>query len=471
MEMRDKTYLWLGLILFFAVLARVAVALYLGDVVDAPHMLTDQRSYHALGARLVEGHGYSFDQGWYPFTPADTPTAHWSFLYSLFVAAVYAVFGVHPLAVRLVQAVLGGVLLPLMVYRLARQIMSWAPPDPCDAEDTPNLLYRRVGKGHAIPLIAAAIAGVYGYFVLYAATLMTETFYIVILLWSLEVGLRAGACWRDGKKIPITLTLQLGLSLGLAALLRQSILPWVPVLCLWLLWTAWRGQRLKHAVKTLVLVGFVLLVFILPWTYRNYQVYGDFLLLNSNAGFAMFSAQHPMHGVSFREFDAAPLPEGWWGRSEAELDKDLMRLGIEFVLDDPIRYSLLSLSRVRAFFEFWPTQDTTLLNNLGRTASFGLFLPLILFGLYLVIRDKNFVERNTLVFLFIVFYTLLHVLTWAMVRYRLPVDAVLVILAALALLELYTRGRRWLSARSIVPMPVQSYAATSPRRKGNLLDE
>jgi hypothetical protein len=37
------------------------------------------------------------------------------------------------------------------------------------------------------------------------------------------------------------------------------------------------------------------------------------------------------------------------------------------------------------------------------------------------------------------FYTLLHILTWAMIRYRLPVDAVLVIFAALALVNLARR--------------------------------
>src|SRR5512137_1488588 len=106
MTCHRRSQIILILILMTAVLLRVAVALYLGNIVDAPPNLTDQRSYHALGARLISGHGYSFDVGWYPFTPPDTPTAHWSFLYSLFVAAVYEVAGVQPLAARLVQAVL-----------------------------------------------------------------------------------------------------------------------------------------------------------------------------------------------------------------------------------------------------------------------------------------------------------------------------------------------------------------------------
>ena len=126
--MKYRTPLLLS-ILAFSVVVRIAVALYFGDIVDAPPLLTDQRSYHALGARLVSGHGFSFDVGWYPFTPPDTPTAHWSFLYSLFVAAVYGVFGVHPLAVRLVQAVLGGILLPWMMYRFTLRLFE-GPMEP-----------------------------------------------------------------------------------------------------------------------------------------------------------------------------------------------------------------------------------------------------------------------------------------------------------------------------------------------------
>jgi hypothetical protein len=74
-------------------------------------------------------------------------------------------------------------------------------------------------------------------------------------------------------------------------------------------------------------------------------------------------------------------------------------------------------------------------------------LPFILYGLVLAIFNPYFVNRNSLLFLFVAFYTLLHILTWAMVRYRLPVDAVLIPFAALALLDIYARARRRLSTR------------------------
>ena len=436
----------LGAILVVAVLLRVGVALYLGDVVDAPPLLTDQRSYHALGARLLEGHGFSFAKAWYPFTPADTPTAHWSFLYSLIVAGVYGIFGVHPLAMRLVQAVAGGVLLPLAVYRLGRRIFEPATRG-AQGEGKRDGSVSSVASpaaaaplAAAMPLAAAAVTAVYGYFVLYAATIMTETLFITVLVWSLEVSLGVARALGKGQRVQRSQTLQLGLSLSLGTLLRQSLLPWVPVLFLSLAWVAWRQRVLGAAVRVAAVVGVMLAAAILPWTYRNTRAYGQFLLLNSNTGYAMYSGQHPMHGTRFREFDAAPLPEDLaWG-NEAAMDSQLMALGVGFVLDDPGRYLLLSLSRVRAFFEFWPTPDTTLIHNLGRVGSFGLFLPFMLYGLTLGARDPAHVRANGLLFLFAAFYTVLHVMTWAMVRYRLPVDAVMIPWAGWALADLGNRA-------------------------------
>jgi hypothetical protein len=197
----------------------------------------------------------------------------------------------------------------------------------------------------------------------------------------------------------------------------------------------------------------VLVISIVPFTLRNTAAYGQFLLLNSNAGYAMFSAQHPMHGTEFREFDAAPIPDELVGQNEAQLDKELMQRGIGFVLAEPGRYLMLSLSRVVDYFEFWPTPDTALLNNVGRVGSIGLLLPFMLIGLWLALRHggprsmggwRAFAQSPlALISLFMLVYSVLHIFTWAMPRYRLPVDAVALPLAALAIASVVN----WLRVR------------------------
>jgi 4-amino-4-deoxy-L-arabinose transferase-like glycosyltransferase len=410
------------LILAASVVLRVVVAFYLGDMADPPYKRTDQTSYHTLAVRLLQGKGYSFPDYWYPFTPPETPTAHWSFLYPALIAPIYALFGVHPLAARIVQAILGGILLPWMVYRLARRLFPGREP---------------------LALLSMACAAFYAFFILYAAMLMTESYYIIALLWSLEraLALAERPTLRQG--------LILGAALGIAALLRQSILPWVIVLAAWLLWAGWRSQQLRRMFGGLASALLVLALAIAPFTMRNYRVYGEFLLLNSNAGYAMYSSQHPMHGTDFLDYTAAPMPTGLGGLNEAQLDRELMRRGIGFVLTEPGRIALLTLDRAVNFFTFWPTPGTVLLNNVGRVLSFGLFLPFMLYGLWLALRAGPLRSRVewarfsltplALALLFMAFYSLLHILTWPSPRYRLPVDAAALPFAALAISKLAGR--------------------------------
>lgn len=411
-----------------AILLRLAAAVYFGDSTDPA---IDEFSYSALAARVADGHGFSFDEDWYPFTPAGTLTAHWSFLYTGFVAAIYAIAGYHPLVVRLVQSILGGILLPWLAYHLTKRLFP---------------------ARHSVAVIAAACTAIYAYFILYAALLMTETFFIAALLWSLERAMAlAGsgdgqAAWRWETAAT------LGVSLGLAALLRQSILPWVALLFVWLLAKAFTGRESNNPLHLrvrrggmVVATGLIILLFILPFTVRNYLAYGELMLLNSNAGYAMYSAQHPLHGTDFQAFTAAPLPQELLGQglNEAQWDRALMARGIGFVLADPIRYFRLSASRLLDYFEFWPT-ETTLLHNAGRLLSFTLFLPVFVAGIWTAARQNRRQSQDRvglwrrpagLVFLFMLFYTVLHIFTWAMPRYRLPVDAVAMPFAALALQE------------------------------------
>jgi hypothetical protein len=84
-------------------------------------------------------------------------------------------------------------------------------------------------------------------------------------------------------------------------------------------------------------------------------------------------------------------------------------------------------------FKFWFEDGATLESNLLRFLSFGLLLPFFVAGLLLSLRDWR---RCMLIYLFVAVFNLLHILTWAGIRYRLPVDAVLMPFAALAVWHL-----------------------------------
>jgi len=52
---------------------------------------------------------------------------------------------------------------------------------------------------------------------------------------------------------------------------------------------------------------------------------------------------------------AALIPQELRHLNEAQLDKALLRRGLGFVLDDPLRFAWLSVGRAREYFMFWPS--------------------------------------------------------------------------------------------------------------------
>ena len=86
-----------------------------------------------------------------------------------------------------------------------------------------------------------------------------------------------------------------------------------------------------------------------------------------------------------------------------------------------------------------------MLSNVARVSSFGLLWPFMLYGFILSFIQRP-IKLSTLVAapafllqIFVLIYTVIHLLSWALIRYRLPVDAVLIIFAGMAVVDLANR--------------------------------
>ena len=431
-------------ILVVAVLLRIGVAVLLGNTVQPAPGIYDQVSYQGLAERVLGGYGFSFADAHWPATRAGEPTAHWSYLYTLYLAAVYALVGVKPLVARLLQVFIVGILHPWLIYRIGSRVFD-----------------RRIG------LLASALTAVYIYFIYYSGALLTESFYIVGLLWTLDSALRIGERYRypDGANNDAhgwVLWFLFGLAAGLTVLLRQLFLLIVPFILMWIAWQALtsndsetrkiRTNRIRPYFAGAILSLLVITALILPWTIRNYRAFNTFVPLNTNSGYAFFWGNHPIYGTRFVGILPSDgpsyhdlIPAELLHLNEAELDKALLKRGIGFVVADPQRYVLLSLSRTREYFKFWPSGQSSPISNFARVFSFGIMMPFMLYGLWLSVlmvqRKWGSVQASyiLLLWMFAALYTAIHLMTWALIRYRLPVDAVLIIFAALAIADVTVR--------------------------------
>jgi hypothetical protein len=276
----------------------------------------------------------------------------------------------------------------------------------------------------------------------------------------------------------------------MAILLRQVIMAFAAILVLWLIWVAWRRGLVRTIVPSLIVAFVVVALMIAPVLVRNFRAFGRITAINTNSGYALYWSNHPIygtrfesvlspsHGVTYKDL----IPPELLVLDEAALDRELLGRGLEFIRDEPGRYLLLSLSRIPVYFLFWPKADSTVLSNVARLFSFALFLPAMIYGIVLSVRQfrQSRNEKRTqpaesmpvnivdikfeyllLLFTFILTYSLIHIMSWANVRYRLPVDAILIVFAGYGLWDIGLRVHERIQLKRH-PVPTPGYDHSIP---------
>lgn len=395
------------LILSCALVVRVAAALFLGNTIRGLSGAHDEITYSMLGQRFAAGYGMTFPTDWYPWIRANTPQSYFSYTFSLFLATIYWLFGYVPLVARLIMAVLS-VLNVGLLYHIAQRLFT-----------------------ERIALLASAIAAGYPYLIFYGVTLVTETPFTLMLLLAIAFALRL----QVDPHLRFSTWLGLSVTLALMVLLRLAAIFFVPVLLLWVWFTMRQPRRLYH----FCLPALVIASAIAPLTIRNDWLWGQWNLSETQFGHVFWNGNHPDQQWDFHPYRVFPIPPAVLAsHNDVLINNQLLKLGVQNVIHDPLRFGFVTLARLRELFTFWPTADSGRLANLLRLLSFGWLAPLAAWGLV-----ANLSRWRTLapIYLFLLIHTGIYAITWTMIRYRMPMEPFLIMFGAYTLVTLYERWR------------------------------
>lgn len=223
----------------------------------------DQDEYFRGAIHLLLRHDY-YDTGQWLRPP----------LTSLWFATLFALGGVDIPFALLVQCGLGALTAPVVAA-----------------------ITRRLSGSHRAAAVAAVATALYLPFVNYSSQFLSETLFIFLVsvaLLTLQIARERRMAWRW--------PLAGGVLWGLAALTRPVGLYAVPLLPIWILWellwgvdasgqapwrVRWRSvARPAARAAAAFLLGFVLVV--APWTARNYTVYHQLVVVDTNGGISFW---------------------------------------------------------------------------------------------------------------------------------------------------------------------------------------
>ncbi len=381
----------LGILISGVLIAGGVYAASLGTVL---RFLPDEADYVQLASNLVAQGHYSLD--------GVEPSAFRAPGYPLLLSVIWGLGGGIPL-LRFGNYVLLAATL-VLVYKILQ------------TRSTPFA-----------PLLGILLALAYPVLFFTAGTLYPQTLGAFLFLLSLFILLRGPLVRRSA--------IAAGLSLGALFLTIPTFLYTLILIPGWL----WLSRRVTN-FRNLILLVSIALGMIGLWTVRNALVFNAFVPLTTNTGrnllYGNYEGTTPNAGttvdISRYEMIAEELPE-------VARDRYYRTQAIKYIRENSPASIRMYFLKTLNFFNFsnrLETQgETTSVRDLAMLFSYGLLLGLTLLRL-LTARVRPLTSFEIFLLIFYLLSAPIHALFFTRIRFRLPYDFALILLASLYLGEM-----------------------------------
>jgi 4-amino-4-deoxy-L-arabinose transferase-like glycosyltransferase len=372
-------------------------------VVFLPQSAPDTGTYHNIAINLLEKGAFSLD--------GVTPTARFAPVYPAFLAASYKLFGAAFLPVRMIQVIIDSFTCAL-IYHIAITVFQ----------------RERIG------VISGLIAGFHPSLIGSATFVLTETLYAFLLTVSVLFLVRAV------KSSKIRAYCLAGAALGIATLCRPTSM----LFPLFLLAGTVFPRRSRLRIAGAAVFALAMLVVIVPWTVRNFIVFEEFIPVAIGGGGNLWIGSYIPWDGDFNYQDLSDKRKIEEGHSPLEADKRLWEEGIKNIKSNPAGYLRLCAKKFGRFWFGIPGSKEVLKGKAVILKSLYA-IHFVLLVLFAAGMKKSFSELNpgiTVLLLMIVYFTLTHVILFAIPRYRIPIMPLVIIFASRGILE-FMRMHRW----------------------------
>jgi 4-amino-4-deoxy-L-arabinose transferase-like glycosyltransferase len=354
------------------------------------NLLPDQSGYLELGRNLLRGAGLNY------FDERFGQTVHAARMpgYPAFVALC----GGSVRAIRFVQSLLD-TSTALAAYLLARRLL----------------------QNDFASLVAAALVAFNPFLVYFSALILTETLYTAMLLWAMVLFTRGR--WLGGIALLILGVYVRPPGLLLPILLggASAFLPLPP--------GEGRGEGGRRASLCALFAAGAIALALFPWALRNHARFGRWIWSTTNDGITAYDGFNPRATGESRQqpfIDSMPqLRE----MGEVERSDYLAHEAKRFATENPGRVAQLTLAKVARTWTPVP-----LSSEFGKPAYRAVALlfaiPFDLLVIAGIVSQR--IPRVTLIFLLLptLYFTAIHALSVGSLRYRMPAEPILAVVAA-----------------------------------------
>jgi hypothetical protein len=418
-----------------------------------------------IARALASGYGYAD-----PFNGHSGPTAWAPPLYPLLLAGVFKIFGIYTLKSAWVILTINSVFsaaTSLAIYEIALRCFTGAPHSGTKFTSGP------IPDARGIALWSAWLWALYPAAMQYAVRwvwdmALTACLFSFMLVLALRLRGIGGSSQSSIRGVRSSLVPQptpqrtanwlfFGLLWGFIALSNSSLLTFLPVCGLWIVWPSlWTRGKLGPALRGGALSALCFIAVISPWVIRNYKVFHAFVPMRSNFGAELYEATIFSNdgfpwGTTLPRFESAPefrryerMGELAFSRQQGELAKAKIRA-------HPALFVKNSIRRVYYFWIGVPRpgdSDSEVVIEALRRFNFCFFSFTGIFGLALALRRG--IPGSWLFFWAFAICPFVYYFVSVQARFRHPLEPVICILSVYLFQSAdRTRVWSWSSSKSL----------------------
>ena len=260
------------------------------------------------------------------------------------------------------------------------------------------------------------------------------------------------------KQPRLLVWLGLGILLGLQILVRPDILMGIVLFGIWMILFSKNSDDLKKKIIGYSFAVVVSLLIVLPWTIRNYEVFGSFVLVSANSGFNFYMGNNT---VATGEFEQSPQTvesiaidsarTNYFNSHQSPVDRDsyLFKVGKNWMLSHPTE--AIGLAFKKFFFHWWQRNSAGFAVQASgwmMTCYKIISLFLLVFGFYGLFQLKSKATRALLLTLFI-YSSAISVVFFTQSRHRaIKVDPFLVTLSVIGVSTMFEKVNKLAKRKS-----------------------
>jgi 4-amino-4-deoxy-L-arabinose transferase-like glycosyltransferase len=285
-------------------------------------------------------------------------------------------------------------------------------------------------------LIAAIYTALSPTLALFSVLILSETTFAAALLASLIAIVRLARC-SQGQITPFrgfAVGLMAGLFIGVATLVRPTWLYVGPAIAVAALVAGSSRGQWRNSVPRLAGLACGIVLLLGPWTVRNYHVTGHVIPTTLWVGPSLYDGLNPTatgdSDMTFIETDQLQKH-----LSEYEVDREYRRRAWEFAAANPLRTGWLAMKKQQRYWSLVPNASQ-FQNPLLKIVVCLTSLPLLIFAVIGLWYSRREFGLAAVTVGPVLLFAALHLLFVGSLRYRLPAEYPLAVIAAVGVTKL-----------------------------------